>query len=89
MFITELQSRLDLMIKFVLQDADGRYLGKDLDWMDELKASAIFCCEHQDQALNKLVELNAKDINLRARVIVCDSGNDNMLSPMPPTLQPN
>ena len=73
------------MIKFVLQDAGGRYLGKDLDWMDELKASAIFCCEHQDQALNKLVELNAKDINLRARVITCNSDHGSMLSPIIPS----
>ena len=68
------------MIKFVLQDADGRYLGKDLDWMDELKASAVFCCEYQDQALNKLVELNAKDINLRAQVSACDSDHGGKLS---------
>ena len=70
------------MIKFVLQNADGRYFGKDLDWIAELKASAIFCCEHQDQALNKLVELNAKDINLRAQVVACDSGHGDKLSPI-------
>jgi hypothetical protein len=73
------------MIKFVLQDADGRYLGKDLDWMDDLNASAVFCCEHQDQALNKLVELNAKDINLRAQVIACDSAHGGKLSPIAPS----
>ena len=72
------------MIRFVLQDSDGRYLGKDLDWMNELKASAVFCCEHQDQALNKLVELNSKDINLRAQVIACDSDNGGKLSPISP-----
>ena len=72
------------MIKFVLQDSDGRYLGKDLDWMDELKASAVFCYEHQDQALNKLVELNSKDINLRAQVIACDSDNSGKISPISP-----
>ena len=68
------------MIKFVLQNADGRYFGKDLEWIVELKASAIFCYEHQDQALNKLVELNAKDINLRAQVIACDSANGGKLA---------
>ncbi|MDA8944598.1 hypothetical protein N9I32_04480 [Porticoccaceae bacterium] len=70
------------MIKFVLQNADGRYFSKDLDWIDELKTSAIFCYEHQDQALNKLVELNAKDINLRAQVIACDSPNGGKLAPI-------
>ena len=70
------------MIKFVLQNADGRYFGKDLEWIVELKASAIFCYEHQDQALNKLIELNAKDINLRAQVIACDSANGGKLAPI-------
>jgi len=70
------------MIKFVLQNADGRYFSKDLDWIDELKASAIFCYEHQDQALNKLVELSAKEINLRAHVIACDSAHGGKLSPI-------
>jgi hypothetical protein len=70
------------MIKFVLQNADGRYFGKDLEWIVELKASAIFCYEHQDQALNKLVELNAKDINLRAQVIACGSANGGKLAPI-------
>ena len=70
------------MIKFVLQNADGRYFSKDLDWIDELKASAIFCYEHQGQALNKLVELNAKEINLRAQVIAYDSANGGKLSPI-------
>ena len=73
------------MIKFVLQNADGRYFGKDLDWIDELKASAVFFCEHQDQALNKLVELNAKDINLRAQVIACDRDHGGKLSPITPS----
>ena len=73
------------MIKFVLQNADGRYFRKDLDWIDELKASAIFCYEHQDQALNKLVELNAKDINLRAQVIACDRDHGGKLSPITPS----
>ena len=73
------------MIKFVLQNADGRYFGKDLDWIDVLKASAIFCYEHQDQALNKLVELNAKDINLRAQVIACDRDHGGKLSPITPS----
>ena len=73
------------MINFILQHADGRYFSKELDWIDELKSSAIFCCEHQDQALNKLVELNAKDIDLRAQVIACNSDHSGKLSPIIPS----
>lgn len=70
------------MIKFVLQHADGRYFSKDLEWIDELQVSTVFSCEHQDQALNKLVELNAKDINLRAYVIKCHSDKQGKLIPV-------
>lgn len=70
------------MVRFVLQHKNGNYFSKDLDWVDGLHASAIFSCEHQDQALNKLVELNAKDINLRAQVVAYHSDNQEKLAPI-------
>ena len=70
------------MVQYILQRSDGLYLGKDLSWADN---NSLFHSEHQDVALNKLIELNAKDIALRAKVIACNldaSGNiicDNSL----------
>ncbi|MDA7826524.1 hypothetical protein N9R62_00125 [Porticoccaceae bacterium] len=52
--------------------SDGRVLGKDLTWTAYEKNNPLFNSEYQDVALNKLIELNAKDIELRAKVRVCD-----------------
>jgi hypothetical protein len=60
------------MTQYILQRSDGLYLGKDLIWAKNSKNNPLFHCEHQDIALNKLIELNAKDITLRAKVISCD-----------------
>ena len=60
------------MAQYILQRSDGLYLGKDLIWAKNSKNNPLFHCEHQDIALNKLIELNAKDITLRAKVISCE-----------------
>ena len=60
------------MAQYILQRSDGLYLGKDLIWAKNSKNNPLFHCEYQDIALNKLIELNAKDITLRAKVISCD-----------------
>jgi len=65
------------MVRYILQMSDGRFLGKDLDWTNCIKKTALSLFEHQDQALNKLVELNAKDINLRAKVMACEIKSQN------------
>ena len=60
------------MVQYILQRSDGLYLGKDLIWAKNSKNNPLFHSEHQDIALNKLIELNAKDITLRAKVISCE-----------------
>lgn len=60
------------MVRYILQMSDGRFLGKDLTWTADYKNNSLFHSEHQDIALNKLIELNAKDIDLRAKVTACD-----------------
>lgn len=60
------------MLQYILQRSDGLYLGKDLIWANNSINNSFFHSEHQDIALNKLIELNAKDITLRAKVISCD-----------------
>ena len=59
------------MVQYILQRSDGLYLGKDLDWTANYENTPLYHSEHQDIALNQLIELNAKDINLRAKVISC------------------
>ena len=60
------------MVQYILQRSDGLYLGKDLDWTANYENNPLYHSEHQGIALNQLIELNAKDINLRAKVISCE-----------------
>lgn len=60
------------MVQYILQRSDGLYLGEDLDWTAKDENNPLYHSEYQDIALNQLVELNAKDINLRAKVISCE-----------------
>jgi hypothetical protein len=56
------------MVRFILQMSDGRFLGQDLNWTADLKKTPIYQFEYYDVALNKLIELNAKDITLRIKM---------------------
>ena len=58
---------------YIIKSHAGRILGKDLDWLDGTNPSLIFNAPHRDSALNQLIELNAKDINLRAQIIECEA----------------
>ena len=49
-------------------------LDKELQWAPEIIARRIFNTPNRDIALNQLIELNAKDVNLRADVVECDLG---------------
>ena len=58
---------------FIIKSHDGSILGKDLEWVDGSNASLLFTAQHRDVALNQLIELNAKDIHLRAEIIQCEA----------------
>ena len=58
---------------YIIKSHDESILGKDFDWLDGTNASLIFNTAHRDIALNQLIELNAKDINLRAQIIECEA----------------
>ncbi len=58
---------------YIIKNHDKRILGKDLEWLDGTDAALVFHTEHRDIALNQLIELNAKDINLRAQIIECQA----------------
>jgi hypothetical protein len=58
---------------YIIKSHDESILGKDFDWQDGTNASQIFNTPHRDIALNQLIELNAKDINLRAQIIECEA----------------
>ena len=58
---------------FILQTQDQRILNNDLEWSSEADHNAIFHTPHRDIAINQLIELNAKDITLRASVVECEA----------------
>jgi len=60
------------MKTYVLQTQNNDVLDKELQWASEITAKHIFNTPHRDIALNQLIELNAKDVNLRAEVVECE-----------------
>ncbi|MDX2463156.1 MAG: hypothetical protein QNK31_01470 [Porticoccus sp.] len=60
------------MTTFILQNQHEQYLDKSLEWVNGCDASRLFKSPYRDVALNQLMELNAKDILLRATIITCE-----------------
>ncbi len=65
------------MAVFVLRDINNNFLTKALEWRHDCNVAEVYCSPHRDGALNHLLELNAKNPDLRARVIGCDVGPKN------------
>ncbi len=59
------------MTLFIVKDATGNLLAKDMSWTRDPKAE-LFSTPHKDIALNQLLELNAQNIQLRAQVLACE-----------------
>ncbi len=60
------------MTLYILQNQRGEFLDKQLNWVPA-EAGNLFHSPHRDVALNQLIELNARDIRLRARVVACEA----------------
>ncbi|MAR89720.1 MAG: hypothetical protein CML06_02405 [Pseudomonadales bacterium] len=54
---------------FVIRNQHGQYLTRKGEWVSGRDASVLFHQPHYDQALNQLIETNAKDIHLRGTVV--------------------
>lgn len=65
------------MAVFVLQDINDNFLTKALEWRDDCSVTEVYCSPHRDVALNHLLEVNAKNPDLRARVVACEAGPKN------------
>ena len=65
------------MAVFVLQDIDDNFLSKAQEWRDDCRPAEVYCSPHRDGALNHLLEVNAKNPDLRARVVACEAGPKN------------
>ena len=75
------------MTLYIVRDAIGNLLTKDLSWTMECASTNLFKTPHKDVALNQLLELNASDITLRAQIVTCevDKRNRPVISNAPAT----
>jgi len=61
------------MALYILQNNQEEWLNKAMEWVYGCRAEELFATPHKDIALNQLIELNTRDIDLRARIVACDS----------------
>jgi|TARA_B110000483_G_scaffold221345_1_gene277225 hypothetical protein len=59
------------MKTYIIQSQDMATLDKHLQWTHNVDSSSLFYTPHRDIALNQLIELNAKNISLRASIVEC------------------
>ncbi|TFH67993.1 hypothetical protein E3W66_07045 [Gammaproteobacteria bacterium LSUCC0057] len=57
------------MVAYLLKNIANAYLDKSGEWQTDAPRAAVAQFRHRDEALNLLVELNAKYPDLRAAVI--------------------
>lgn len=57
------------MTLFILQSFDGLILDKELLWVRSPGVESVYATQYHDEAINQLIELNAADTALRAKVI--------------------
>ena len=54
---------------YVIRNQLGHYWGKAKEWVDGSEPRAVMRVKHEDEAINTLFELSAKDIELRGEAI--------------------
>ena len=54
---------------FVIRDQNGWFWGKSKEWQDGRDARQLARFRYRDEAVNTLVEISARDIDLRGEVI--------------------
>ena len=58
--------------RFVVINQHGHYYSKQKSWTDGSDPARVYSPKHHDEALNTLLEINAKDIELRGEVMAVD-----------------
>lgn len=57
---------------FVIRNQLGQYRTRAGEWVDGREPQRLLKLRHRDEALNQLVELSARDIELRGEVVSCE-----------------
>lgn len=53
---------------YVIRNQQGAYWSKGKEWVDGRDARQVARYRHHDEAVNTLVELSAKNVDLRGRI---------------------
>jgi hypothetical protein len=53
---------------YVIRNQQGQYWSKGKEWVDGRDARQVARYRHHDEAVNTLVELSAKNVDLRGRI---------------------
>lgn len=56
---------------FLLQNQHKYLLNKQGEWVDGREANSLFRTPHRDEALNQMIEVNARDYTLRIKILEC------------------
>ena len=59
-------------VVYVIRNQLAQFWARSREWMDGREAQRLLKFRHRDEALNQLVELSARDIDLRGEVFACD-----------------
>ncbi|WP_439101985.1 hypothetical protein [Congregibacter sp.] len=57
---------------FIIQNQLGQFWTRAGEWVDGREPQRVLKTKHRDEAVNQLVELSAKDIDLRGEVLLCE-----------------
>ncbi len=68
------------MSVFIIKNQAQQFLNKDQTWQDGKDRNSLYRSKFNDEALNQLIELNAKDISIRGEVIEVEL--DDKLQPI-------
>lgn len=71
---------------YLICNETNHFLAKSGEWTDTLRVNVVYRTVHKDEALNQLLEINAKDIGLRLRIVEASYTEDGiqLLAPQPP-----
>ncbi|MFQ3200629.1 MAG: hypothetical protein ACI9SK_001356 [Zhongshania sp.] len=58
---------------FVIQNQQGHYLNKQLEWVDGQDRRILYRTVHRDEAINMVFEQSSKNIELRAHPLQCET----------------
>jgi len=63
---------------FVIRSAEGHYFSKHGEWLIGKEANQIFIGKYKDDALNQLIDITIKNVDVRAKVVETELNSRNL-----------